>query len=399
MYGILVSMKSLKLPFIIALVAEIATALFLVWFYTRTGTSGLFKWNPQYGEQFHTAEFLLLVPPLFFGLAVLFYYISKRQQTVTIIFACLSILASFGCIGFSAWKLTVTAKAGHYVPKNHSVVKNMLPIQNAPVITHFAVSSDPHWNTTYCNPQSRTAIMEQVNSRKYDAFFILGDISDQGDIPNGYEVVVSDINKYLTETPVRLVMGNHDSLVDAKWIFQTYFNDGPKASPYYRIDSGSTHFIILNLLWGTEDFTAQQKNWLITQLESIPQSDTVIAMSHCFYVSSGYVEAETNAKWYDIPQMIKEVCPIFEKYHVDLVLSGHNHLMNVLKKDGITYAICGAMGGPLDDRTDYNSPYSIWEENTKNGWLDVTVGKNDIQLVYFDSDGNELYRDSVTLSK
>lgn len=388
-------MKSLKLPLFIAVVSELIIATFVIWFYTRTGTSGLFRWNPKYDNQFHALELMLLVPPLFFLLTLIFYLVTKKQPVVTFIFSCICVVLSLGCAGFCIGKAISTVKAGHYVPKNHAVVKNMLPKENVPLLKHIAVSSDPHWNADYSTPEDRVAIMQQVNSRKYDAFFMLGDITDEGDVPNSYETVVKDINTYLPDTPVRCVMGNHDSLVDACWIFQTYFNGKANAPLYYRMDSGNVHFLILNLLWGTEDFTGAQRKWLISQLEDIPQADTVVVMSHCFYVSNGYVDKESKKPWYDIPSMVDKLCPIFEKYHVDLVLSGHNHLMNVLKKNGITYAICGAMGGPLDKETDYVSPYSVWEENTKHGWIDITFTGADIQLIYYDRDGNELYRCSV----
>lgn len=398
-------MKALKLPFVVACIAELITAVFLLWFYTRTGTSGLFKWNFHYAGQFHLLESFLLFPPLLFGLTVLFHYVCKTHPALSVAFGTLCIIVSMGVAGFCIYKTVQTIVNGHRVPRNRAVVQNMLPRNNVPPLTHIAISSDPHWNADTSNATERTLIMQNINSRKYDALFILGDISDEGDIRNGYETVVTDINTYLPDTPVRLIMGNHDSLVDAKSIFQTYFNDSPKAPLYYRMDSDTTmligkktHFLVLNLLWGTEDFTPAQRHWLIKQLEEIPQTDVVIVMSHCFSVSSGYVDKQYQTHWYDMPSMIQKLCPIFEKYHVDLVLSGHNHLMNVLTKNGVTYAICGAMGGPLDNELDYTSPYQNWIVNNSHGWLDVLLETQQINLTYYDFAGTELYRRQVPLN-
>jgi len=47
---------------------------------------------------------------------------------------------------------------------------------------------------------------------------------------------------------------------------------------------------VLEVLWGTEEFTPEQKKWLEDQLSSIPQEDWAIAISHCFYYSSGDIE-------------------------------------------------------------------------------------------------------------
>ena len=102
------------------------------------------------------------------------------------------------------------------------------------------------------------------------------------------------------------------------------------------MDFGDVHFIILDLLWGAEEYDDNQKNWLISQLESIPQEEKVIVLTHAFFVSSGYVDKAYNRNWYDNPLMIEKLCPVFEKYKVDLVISGHNHLMELLEKDGVT---------------------------------------------------------------
>jgi len=39
------------------------------------------------------------------------------------------------------------------------------------------------------------------------------------------------------------------------------------------------------------------------------------------------------------------ISPLFEKYNVDLVISGHNHHMELLEKDGVTYVLEGVAGG------------------------------------------------------
>lgn len=40
--------------------------------------------------------------------------------------------------------------------------------------------------------------------------------------------------------------------------------------------------------------------------------------------------------------------PLFEKYHVDLVVSGHEHAYQRGERNGVVYAIIGGGGGELD---------------------------------------------------
>ncbi len=69
-------------------------------------------------------------------------------------------------------------------------------------------------------------------------------------------------------------------------------------------------------------------------------------MSHCYYYAlGGYWELWP---WYDDKDMIAKLVPLFEKYHVNLVFSGHNHLLELLQKNNVTYVICGAFGGLPD---------------------------------------------------
>ena len=291
------------------------------------------------------------------------------------------------------------------IPHNRTRILNIFPIGNSlpscntnsvnTIIERIAVSSDPHWGVDTANSLQRTAILRKINSLPYDVFFILGDIVEQGSRYGIYEEAAADINTFVPDIPVRAVMGNHDSLLAASRIFRTYFSGGAKAPLYYRIDGGFVHFIVLNLLWDSEDFTQAQERWLIEQLDSIPQSDTVIVFSHCFFVSSGYTDLSSKKNWFDIPDMINRLCPIFEKYRVNLIVSGHNHLMELLERNGITYAVVGSLGGKSDNQISYVSPYSKWFDAESRGWLDISIYSSTIDLTFYDSAGIVLYQYTV----
>ena len=88
--------------------------------------------------------------------------------------------------------------------------------------------------------------------------------------------------------------------------------------------------------------------------------------------------------------MIEKLTPLFEKYHVNLVFSGHNHLLELLQKNNVTYAICGAFGGLPDPERSYTSPASIWYMANQNAFMDVTVSQDTATLVFRDPDYKEL---------
>jgi len=99
--------------------------------------------------------------------------------------------------------------------------------------------------------------------------------------------------------------------------------------------------------------------------------------------------------WYDHYQNIKALVPLFEKYRVNLVISGHNHYQELLSHNGVTYAIIGSMGGLPDPKPTHLSPASLWLAVGKFGWLDVDILSDRMILTFRSETGAERYRAPV----
>jgi hypothetical protein len=156
---------------------------------------------------------------------------------------------------------------------------------------------------------------------------------------------------------------------------------------WQRIDLGPVHFIKLNLMWGTEDWGEDTQRWLEDELASIPSEEWVIVLSHCFMYSSG--NYRYGVPWFDHPETTTTVAPILEKYGVDVCVSGHNHHMEILEKEGIHYVVAGAFGGvPTSGTFDKVSDYSIWYSRGKHGFVDLMIYPEEIELAFRDQKGN-----------
>jgi hypothetical protein len=97
--------------------------------------------------------------------------------------------------------------------------------------------------------------------------------------------------------------------------------NGPKGfeETVYYIDYQGTRLISLNspaFLAGSEADSAAQVGWLESILENNQQKWTIVTAHHPVF-STKY--GRNNAR------MKKALIPLFEKYHVDLVLQGHDH--------------------------------------------------------------------------
>ncbi|NPV88168.1 serine/threonine protein phosphatase [Coprothermobacteraceae bacterium] len=270
-------------------------------------------------------------------------------------------------------------------------------LSNNATLTVFAVAADAHYGNENASPTERSEILKTVNNDpSVDYFFIDGDVTELGMNNQNWSEFFKDFNANLSR-PTAFVLGNHDALIGGmyhvdKYLYPEQVRIDQGNERYHRIDVGPVHFLLLDVLWGTEEFDTGQRRWLEEQLRLLPEEDWVVILSHCFYYASGNVE--TGRIWADHEDTIKHIVPLFERYKVDLVVSGHNHQMELLKKSGVTYAIASPMGGTLDKPRSILSPYSVWYSNETRGFLKVTV-LNDKAILEFKDPSGRLLRQFV----
>ena len=124
----------------------------------------------------------------------------------------------------------------------------------------------------------------------------------------------------------RAVWGNHDVA-------------GPSTgtvlgSPqrYYTWSVGATQFFMLD---ANDPGSPAQRSWLARALSSSPARVKIIVF-HQPAFTSGLHSDNTSAQ--------RNWVPLFVRYHVTLVLTGHNHDYEHLKVDGIDYVVSGGGG-------------------------------------------------------
>ncbi|HNY82133.1 MAG TPA: metallophosphoesterase [Thermotogota bacterium] len=258
-------------------------------------------------------------------------------------------------------------------------------------------SSDVHYGSSKSSAEKTTRMMDQWLSRKdeIDLFCLLGDITELGFMDSDWQDALDSLSPVFSQIPMIPVIGNHDLLFQGYRHYLDYLHPEGRTSfedLYRRVDIGPVHFLLLNAVWGTEDVSREQLAWLEAQLASIPKDHWKVVLSHAYYYASGSTFA--GEPWYDNREMIRIFGPIFEKRGVDLVVSGHNHLLEVLEHAGVTYAVVGVMGAPLDTIT-YRSPASVWCRDV-HGWMEVTWTAREATLQFFQWDGVPLFSQTLT---
>ncbi len=267
-------------------------------------------------------------------------------------------------------------------------------------LLRLSFSSDPHWGADTSNATARTQILEGIAAGKPDAFFMLGDTVETGNSATQWNLALSDLEALIPAVPLRPMLGNHDALFGGQYIYRKAFYpkgfSSDSGSPYYwSIDAGSATIVAVDLPWGTEMFGARQRAWLEKTLAAADPRKPLIVISHSFFYASGYDDPTFDTPWYDHYQNIPALVPLFEKYGVDLVISGHNHYQELLAHNGVTYAIIGSMGGIPDPEPSYRSPWSRWINVGGYGWLDVEVLPGRLALTFRSETGEARQRATI----
>ena len=124
-------------------------------------------------------------------------------------------------------------------------------------------------------------------------------------------------------------LGNHD---DTNEIFYKPFNMNGES--YYTYKKGNVRFFVLN----SNYMDPKQLAWFETQLQSASKSDWKV----CYFHHPLYTSAKFHGPSLDLRRMLE---PLFIKYGVDVVFSGHEHVYErVHPQNGIYYFTEGASG-------------------------------------------------------
>lgn len=147
--------------------------------------------------------------------------------------------------------------------------------------------------------------------------------------------------------PLIYAHGNHDH--DPTFEYH-YTRMDPSSDPWYAFSmaDGAIRFIVLdsNLDW------PQQDDWLKRELasEAFQYAQFRVVVVHV----PPFLEYWDPEAWFEKHENLwgafvrERFVPLFEKYGVDLVISGHQHNYERGQRNGIHYAIIGGAGGDLD---------------------------------------------------
>jgi len=212
-----------------------------------------------------------------------------------------------------------------------------------------------------CSPVVKK-IISDVDNKMPKLILVLGDLSYQGNNANCWLSIVSPIYSKL-----KIVLGEHDYRSGS--VLKQYKNQFNLSQDYYSFNYQNVHFIAL----ATEiqfDINSPQYNFIKNDLDSNsknPEIKWIVVFSYRPQYSSP-TKHQGNVDLRDLYH------PLFQKYHVDIVLQAHNH--NYQR----TYPVTYNQKTPVDPIIEDNN--SNYYEGP-NGQIYLTVGTGGAELYRF----------------
>jgi predicted MPP superfamily phosphohydrolase len=210
-----------------------------------------------------------------------------------------------------------------------TAVKLTLPVKEGSL--RFAVIGDTGSGT----PQQRdVGDMMAVYRAAFPFEFVLmmGDNLYGGESAHDFEKKFAEPYKKLLDAKVKFyaTLGNHDLPLQVN-----YENFNMNGKEYYRFKKGNVAFYALN----SNYMDRKQVEWLQSELSKDTSEWKV-----CFFHHPPYSAAKKHGSDSQLREVVE---PIFVKYGVNVVLSGHDHVYERIKpQKGIYYFVSGA-GGKL----------------------------------------------------
>ena len=199
------------------------------------------------------------------------------------------------------------------------------------------------------NVDQHRSLVERVRREVPDFILMTGDMVDDGASEKDWQSFFSVERELLAENVLFPAVGNHDRHGRTRGAdaYRRYFalpEDTPDPERYYALTYGNTRILVLDSNEYSFALT-DQTAWLEKELARAAADPAVahrfIVMHHPPYSTSIHGgQPELREMW----------TPIFERYGVDAVFSGHDHVYERSEKNGIRFFVSGGGGAPLYPR-------------------------------------------------
>jgi hypothetical protein len=232
-------------------------------------------------------------------------------------------------------------------------------------------------------------VIDRVAQEVPDFVLGTGDMVDEGFRQDQWQQFFDVESRLLRDNVYFPALGNHDRQGRGRTAdtYRAYFSvpeNGGDTERYYAFTYATTRILVLDSNAYSFALT-DQTSWIERELIAARQDPAVrhifVVMHHPpFSISLHGGNTELRERW----------TPLFEKYQVSAVFSGHDHVYERAEHNGIHYFVSGGAGAPLYPKRPKSNPIDV--EAVKKfervlHFLRVTVTGNRIEVTGVRADG------------
>ena len=232
------------------------------------------------------------------------------------------------------------------------------------------------------NPDNFRKVADTISKYDVDFFLHTGDLMSSGmKKKQWYKQWFTPGQSMFKKAPVLVAWGNHENPWDPKSYMHTFYPDRSqfKNKGYYSYQNGNVLFVHINTFEPAKP-GSEQYRWLENTLKNCKLPFIVAALHVSAFTGAGHTKGA------DVKEVRQYIVPLLQKYNVNLVVSGHDHVYDRSKYNGTTYVIAGGAGAPLYDPNTYLNPFSVKAEKTLH-YLICDVNKEKINIKVYDLSG------------
>lgn len=219
------------------------------------------------------------------------------------------------------------------------------PVVGARVPFTFVVLGDSR-----SNAESHRRVVERVAQEVPDFLLGTGDMVDDGARLDQWQTFFDIERELLADNVYFPSVGNHDRqgrgrTADTYRSFFSVPDNGGDSERYYSFDYANARVLVLDSNAHSFSLTGQTA-WIERELSAARQDARIrhlfVVMHHPPYsISLHGGQRDLRERW----------TPLFEKYGVSAVFSGHDHAYQRAERNGVRYFVTGGAGAPLYPRS------------------------------------------------
>ncbi|MGE5186754.1 MAG: metallophosphoesterase family protein [Acidobacteriota bacterium] len=235
-------------------------------------------------------------------------------------------------------------------------------------------------------------VVERMAQEVPDFVLGTGDMVDEGYRQDEWQQFFDVENQLLRDNVFFPALGNHDRQGRGRTAdsYREYFSvpeNGGDTERYYAFTYASARFLVLDSNEYSFALT-DQTAWLERELTAARQDPAIrhifVVMHHPpFSISLHGGARDLRERW----------TPLFEKYQVTAVFSGHDHVYERAENAGIRYFVTGGGGAPLYPRRPKPNPVdadAVKKFERVLHYLRVTVTGDRIEVTAIRADGTPI---------